>query len=275
MLGMNLATLSIPELRRVLDMARARDQADLVDSVLAELRTRGGPPGPHSVDVPAMGFGPEPARMVVAGARDMAWEDEEADPELRRRAPMVILMIAAAVMIAGGLGWGLTMLRSPRAERPAPVAVVVAPAAPAPAPPVPVPSVEPPAAASEPAAAPLAMATADAKAPAPTPAADKAAPSCLTRPTAAERLVCGYPTLGRQHERMVAAYNRALVSGADPLVLDASQAKWRAANERTSDRQKLGDAYQQRIQALNALADHPEPEPPPQANKPRVDQPVF
>ena len=38
---MDLATLSIPDLRRVLELARARDQAELISSVLAELRARG------------------------------------------------------------------------------------------------------------------------------------------------------------------------------------------------------------------------------------------
>jgi uncharacterized protein len=99
--------------------------------------------------------------------------------------------------------------------------------------------------------------------------------SCLTRATPADRLICGYPALGRQHDRMVAAYNRARVmSGDDPLVLDAGQAKWRAVRDRVSDRRKLADLYQQRIGELDAIAALPRPklESDP---KPEAEQPIF
>ncbi|HEX7947477.1 MAG TPA: hypothetical protein VF495_22625, partial [Phenylobacterium sp.] len=101
------------------------------------------------------------------------------------------------------------------------------------------------------------------------------ASSCRTRPTPADRLVCGYPTLSRQHDRMLAAYNRALVmSGSDPLALDADQAKWRAMRDRVSDRAKLADLYQQRIRDLDAIAARPAPEAEAEA-KPKPEQPIF
>jgi uncharacterized protein len=104
-------------------------------------------------------------------------------------------------------------------------------------------------------------------------AAATQASSCRTRPTPADRLVCGYPTLSRQHDRMLAAYTRALVmSGSDPQVLDADQAKWRASRDGVSDRRKLAELYQQRIRDLDAIAARPEPEP---EAKPKAEQPIF
>ena len=293
--GMDLATLSIPDLRRVLELARAREQTDLVNSVLAELRARGGAPTAGvAADTPAMSFGAEPARMVVAGMRDGTWWDDE-DPDLspRRRAPIVILGIAAAVVIAGAAGWGLTRMGVLNIAMPATPSPVATPKSAAP---VATPMREAAQAEPAPAEAPSPVSVADASpqpppaapvlsakppvadAPAPSAAAAEAArtrASCLTRPTPADRLVCGYPTLGRQHDRMLAAYNRALVmSGSDPQALDADQANWRAGRDKVSDWRQLSALYTQRIRDLDALAARPAPEAESEA-RPKPEQPIF
>ena len=285
MLGMDLATLSIPDLRRILEVARARNQAELADSIVAELRARAAAPA-TGVDEgpPAMSFGgPGAPRPVAAGLRDTPWWDDE-DPDLspRRRTPIVILGIAAAVMVAGGLGWGLTQQRAAEAETATAAATAVAPApAPPAATPTPTQTVEDPTPAQAlaleddaPAAPPI-VAAKEIRTPRATTTAAPRRSFCLTRATPADRLVCGYPALGRQHERMVAAYNRArAMSGDDPLALDAGQAKWRTVRDRVSDRRKLADLYQQRIGELDAMAapSKPKLESDP---KPDPEQPIF
>jgi uncharacterized protein len=114
---------------------------------------------------------------------------------------------------------------------------------------------EPPATEAAPRSAQVARATPPAKA--------RTNP-CYGLATAAERLVCGYPTLAAQDRQLRAAYDRALSAGADRRDLDRGQALWRDASQNVSDRQALSERYSRRIRELEAAATPPPPPPPPE-----------
>jgi hypothetical protein len=91
----------------------------------------------------------------------------------------------------------------------------------------------------------------------PRPASKALARACRLGSTAADRIVCANPALEAEHRRMRLAYERALAAGADPLLIDRSQADWRAAREGTVNRNQLSALYARRIRELEAAATAP------------------
>jgi len=250
MLRIELAALSAQELKRLLDMARARNQGALAEQLLAELEAR--PVRLEDWTPQPMSYAPlpeyEPAEILAAP----------------RRSGAMAATAAIAAFVSAAVTWGISMPpasrdRAPQAaEQPAPRAAVVLASLPASPPPgfgEPQPPPEP--TATEPAPAPARVARAAAL------ARTRANP-CYDLTTAAERLVCGYPTLAAQDRQLRAAYDRALSAGADRRDLDRAQALWREASQNTSDRQALSERYSRRIRELEAAATPPPPPPPPE-----------
>lgn len=227
-LGIELGALSAPELRRLLELARARGQTSLAQQLTAELDSRTAAWRPPSV------------AAVQARAPDPA-------PVGRPRRARNALPAAAAGLAAAGLAWGLTIPIAPEQLAQArtdagPVRLALA-------------------------HAPDINAIADGAAPEPVQAPEPAPPApaaqararpvhnpCYDEPTAAERLVCGFPALAERHRRMLDAYQAARGAGADPLALDGAQAAWRARSANVSDRHLLADLYEERIRELRADA---------------------
>ena len=85
-----------------------------------------------------------------------------------------------------------------------------------------------------------------------TPRKIAAANPCYGKPTPAERLVCGYPSLAIRDRDLKQAYDRALAAGADPVVLATAQAAWRAHSARISEWQALAQSYDERIQEMES-----------------------
>jgi hypothetical protein len=233
--NVHLSTLGISELRRLLEVARAREQNGLAEQILAELDARRRPaPGDSHAMRPSGGSTPDAARAP------------------RGRGVGATLAAGALALIAGGLAWGWTglPLELQRAPAPAPARPAVPPAAPEPErlavalsqpaqPETPPPQVE-----TAPTGAPVAVAASH----------QPAAPGnpCYALSTAAERLVCGYPSLAIQQQRLEAAYRRALDASQDPIEIGREHAAWRATIAKVSDRAQLSAAFEQRIQALEA-----------------------
>jgi hypothetical protein len=255
MLRIELAALSAQELKRLLDMARARNQGALAEQLLAELEAR--PVRLEDWSPQPMSYAPlpeyEPAEILAAP----------------RRSGAMAATAAIAAFVSAAVTWGISMPpasrdRAPQAaEQPAPRAAVVlaslTPASPPPGFGEPQPlestATEPAATAPAPRSAQVARATA--------PARSRANP-CYDLTTAAERLVCGYPTLAAQDRQLRAAYDRALSAGADRRDLDRAQALWREASQNVSDRLALSERYSRRIRELEAAATPPPPPPPPE-----------
>jgi len=248
MLRIELAALSAQELKRLLDMARARNQGALAEQLLAELESR-----PVRVE----DWSPLP--MSYAPVPEYAPAEAQAPP---RRSGAMVATAAIAAFVSAAVTWGISMppasrdSASPAGEQPAPRAAVVlaslTPVSPQPGFAEPSPP-EPAAADPAPATTRLARATA--------PARSRTNP-CYDLTTAAERLVCGYPALAAQDRQLRAAYDRALSAGADRRDLDRAQALWREASQNVSDRQALSERYRRRIRELEAAATPPPPAPP-------------
>lgn len=254
MLGMDLSSLNVAELRRVLEAARARNQADLAAQLLAELQSRRAEPG--------VWLGRSPGDDGAPRALDDRW-DEPVEADARERDPpsRAVVMAGALVglVLACGLGWwGTVALRAPPPPPPPPPAqraqvvrtLVAPPLSKVPATAEATPPPEVASASSEAAAArPVRPAPAS-------PPAGPRANDCRSQATPADRLVCRYPMLARQHQRLQAAYAEALAAGADAREIDQGQAEWRATRDQTTDRHVLGQLYDARIAELEAEAAH-------------------
>jgi hypothetical protein len=215
----DLSSLGLDELERLLRLALARGQKGLAEQLLREVEARGG-------EVP-----PRPATAPRAADR------------LARIAPRAAV-VAAAAILGAGLAWTLAASwGKPRKPEPPPRAMVVRAATPAvravaSAPPEPQPA---PAPVSGVAARPVAR-------------PPHAHNSCLDLPSPGERLVCGYPSLTRQDRRLADAYADALQAAEDPVGLAAAQADWREARNAIGDRRTLTAFYAARIDELEAEA---------------------
>lgn len=240
MLRIELSALSAQELKRLLDMARARNQSALAEQLLSELASR-----PTSADA----WTPVPMSYTPRQEPEVA-----AAPPARRNGAMMATA-AIAAFVSAAVTWGISLPpareESSAAIQPPPrAAVVLASMAP----------VGPPPEIAEPEPAPLRLASVSR----PTPARDDDNP-CYDLSTAAERLVCGYPTLAAQDRQLRSAYERALAAGADRRDLDRSQAQWRDASANVSDRAVLGERFARRIRELEVVASAA---PPPPADPP-------
>lgn len=241
MLRIELSALSAQELKRLLDMARARNQSALAEQLLSELATR---------PATARDWSPLPMTYTPRAEPEVA---EVAPPPRRNGAMMATAALAAFVSAA--VTWGISVpapTRQPAldaaqpTQRAAVVLASMAPASPAAEAPAEPPQAEP---------APIRLASASAAA-----RGDRGNP-CYALPTAAERLVCGYPTLAAQDRQLRAAYERALAAGADRRDLDRSQAQWRNGSADVADRAVLGERYARRIRELEVVASAAPPPP--------------
>jgi hypothetical protein len=263
MLRIELAALSAQELKRLLDMARARNQGALAEQLVAELEAR-----PHRVE--------DWSPLPMSYAPPPAYEPVETHLTPRRSGAMAATA-AIAAFVSAAVTWGISVPPASRdaaqatAAPPAPRAAVVLasldPASPPPGfgEPSPPEAAAAESATGEPERVPVRMA-----ARATTPAKSRTNP-CYGLTTAAERLVCGYPGLAAQDRQLRAAYDRALSAGADRRDLDRGQALWRQASQNVSDRQALAERYARRIRELEVAATPPPPPPP----QPRPEDPPF
>jgi hypothetical protein len=223
-LGIDISALSMAELRQLLAVARARDQQALAERITAELRAR-------------------PARSTQWGAvqprMDITWIDDEPapPPPMRRRSFAVAATAAAAGVVCAALVWGVSVPQSQvitPTKASAPRAAMALSSLPVAADdplsdPVPAPDPEPEAR---------------------TAGAPKAHNACYDLATAAERLICGYPSLAQKDAQLKAAYQAAIAGGADAAALEQEQAAWKAGAAGVSDRLALADLYDRRIREL-------------------------
>ncbi|MCW5761175.1 MAG: hypothetical protein KIS90_15510, partial [Phenylobacterium sp.] len=77
---------------------------------------------------------------------------------------------------------------------------------------------------------------------------------CYDLATAAERLICGYPSLAQKDRRLKAVYQAAIASSADAAQLEQAQSAWKASAAGVSDRLALADLYDRRIRELSGAA---------------------
>jgi len=214
--GIELSSLSGVEIQRLLAAAEQREQKALAERLRAELVARRS-------RVAAI-----PAALVRIPEPAAPFEAEDAAVRVKP----ALLAVAAAAVVAMGVGWGLAQAPGrPPAPRPALPSPIVAP---------PTLTVE---VAPEPAARPT-----------PPPAvrpkvAARRAPACH-----ASRMVCASPRLLAQDRRMRRAYDRALAAGADRLAVDRAQARWRATLTRTGSAARAAQLYDRRIRELEAIA---------------------
>lgn len=254
MLGIELSALSTQELRRLLEVARARRQDALVHQLTTELRARA-----------AHGATWIPMPVSLTHVRHEEAEIEPQQPLASRRwvAPTAAAVLGGAAVAV--LAWALTLPRAPapptlaRAEAAArtevalterlpmsdaePLAGVDEPALSLEPQPPPAPVAKP-----RPKTQPVRMARASTR----TSQAKTQYNACYNEPTPAARLVCGFPVIAERDRRMQEAYAAARAAGADPQVLAGSQAAWRARSDNVSDRYLLGDLYDERIRELQA-----------------------
>lgn len=243
MLGIQLEALSVAEIRRLLDRARARGQEGLARQLEAELAARPGRAPVRPMMIPAP---PEPAprRMTVAPARQPA-------PVPRRRSGPAVAVAGIAGFIGAALAWGISPTPPQPSRQPAMLTAGVDESAPRIAVALTttaLPEEAPEQPAEEPAAPAL-----TAVLPRETPrAASASANPCLDLPTARERLVCGYPSLAILDRRMNAALAQARSSGVDIKAIEAAQSDWQRASANISDRLVLNARYAQRIAELES-----------------------
>lgn len=222
MLGVELSRLSVAELKRLAEVTRARGQDALSAAIAAELAARGGrrsftdpdafEPGPLSFDPVA----PEPVRRPTPP---------------RRRGATVTLAAGAAGALAATLAWGLHVPRTAEPLRtPAPQRVAIA-------------LVETP---------PVQLTPNEVAAATTPPAGAHAANPCYEKPTPAERLLCGYPSLAIADRQLQAAMADARAAGADVQSLD--ETGWRSRRDQTWDRKELARMYAQRIAEVESAA---------------------
>lgn len=231
MLGIQLNALSLAELKRLLELARARGQEGLARQLEAELAAR-----------PARSIGRQPLAMSPTP------QATSLPPPRRARGP-AIAVAGLAAFVGATVAWGVSLKTSEPSPRPlalvasSPVPrIAVALTAPTPPEEVPTQSLQ------EPAAPPSAPDRTE------KPRTGQHDNPCLDLPTAHARLVCGYPSLAIQDRRMKAALERARAVSDDPDALDSAQAVWQGAITNISDRQLVGERYAQRIAELDAEA---------------------
>jgi hypothetical protein len=229
MLGIQLSALSVPEVKRLLELARSRGQEGLARELEAELATRFG-----RTTGQLLPMEPEPAPR------------RSAPPPIRRRRGPVVAVVGLAAFTGAALAWGFN-LGAQQPQRPQ--SVVLAAAEPAPRIAVALtttalPEALPSPPAEEPAAPSLAAELPRETAPGHNP--------CLDLPTAHQRLVCGYPSLAIQDRRMKAALDQARADGSDPRALEDAQAAWQAGSTNVQDRLVLAERYARRIAELES-----------------------
>lgn len=80
---------------------------------------------------------------------------------------------------------------------------------------------------------------------------------CATARQGAEQMVCSDPGLAAEDRELARAYRRALDSGAAPGEIRAEQRDWLAIREDAArySRRAVAEAYRQRIDELNRIAD--------------------
>jgi hypothetical protein len=234
MLGIQLTALSAPEVKRLLEVARARGQEGLARQLEAELAARPGRTAGQ----------PLPMSPIPRAAPRRA----PPPPPMRRHRGPAALVAGLAAFIGAALAWGLS-LNPPQSPHPQAVALTTT----GPAPRIAValtttalPEEAPTQPAEEPTAPSL---TAELP---PEPAREPGRNACLDLPTANERLVCGYPSLAIQDRRMRAALDQARADGADPRALEDAQSAWQAGSANIQDRQALADRYARRIAELES-----------------------
>lgn len=221
MLEVQLASLSMPELRRLLQAARARGQAELAHQLEAELSGRAG-------------FASAPVSMAPA---TYATHQEASPLPAARSRRSVIAIAGLALSLGAALAWGIS-LKIAQPSKPQPVASS------SPVPPQRVAVALTVAADAETTQAASDRATPKVGAPTRNP--------CYDLPTAQERLVCGYPRLASQDRRMKAVLERARAAtrGRDRDAIDEEQDAWQRVSAHVSDRHVLGERYARRIADL-------------------------
>jgi len=232
MLGIELAVLSAPEVKRLLELARARGQHTLARQLEAELAARPGRTAGHPLPMSAM-----PRSAPLSAPR------RAVPPPVRRRRGPAALVAGLAAFVGGAVAWGLSLNPQP----PAPSAALDT-ASPAPRIAVALTHTAlPEEALTQPAEEPAAPALV-----AELPREPSSNP-CLDLPTAHERLVCGYPSVAILDRRMKAALERArAASGSDARAIEAAQADWQEGSTNIQDRHVLGERYARRIAELES-----------------------
>jgi len=238
MLGIQLATLSVPELRRLLGVARERGQETLVRQLEEELAGRQGRFAGQTL----------PSPMAAVPARDQTAAPR---PRMRRSRAPAIAVGGGAAFVGAALAWGLT-LTPPQDARPRPQSVALAAGETPTRVAVALTEVRlPEEAPDQPISEPAAPGPDDPP-PAASPSASSGHNPCYDLPTARERLVCGYPSLAIEDRRMKAALARARANDTDPAAVDDEQAEWLAASAEISDRLVLAQRYARRTAELEA-----------------------
>lgn len=236
MLTIDLKSLKLQELLRLLESARTRGEDELARVVSAELASRQGRRAtPHDPSPLSVRAAPEPAAAI---ARE-SWS-----------------LGRTAALAAGVAALGLATVWAFNLPQPAPpptaaAAVAAAPSlqAVAPAPAIP----------AAPRAAVLLTSLPDraavrSAAARPAVHSPTAGNPCLTLSKPGDRLVCGYPALAARQRRLEAALERARAAGEDTEALEAAQAAWMKGRDRTWDRHRLADLYDARIGELEGAA---------------------
>lgn len=259
MLQIELSALSAPELKRLLEVARSRNQTALAEQLVAELQAR---------PTRAAEWRQAPSMNYMA---DLEFEPGP-EPVRWRRGGVMVATAAIAAFVSAAVTWGLSMPATPgpqpaavAAQTPPPPRATVALASLAPVPVAPPPDAAPMVSAEPRPDPPKRVAKAR------PPAARARARRCHDLPTPAQRLICGYPSLAAQDRQLRTAYDKALAAGADRRALDRGQAVWRSESEQVADHRALADRYARRLRELDAAAGRP---PPPTAG-PALDEPVF
>lgn len=265
------------ELRRLLDTARQRGQAEQSYRILEEMaRRREAPASRRSAAEPriiSMDLGDplerrdEPVEddqplASFPDAEDLTLEREPPRPPhapARWGWPATTFVAGAALGVAGGL-WFADSTRDPPPPSPelAAFQAEVAPPAPLPAP-TPEAAVEPAQAAPAETLQPETTAEPEATIAAAPLAAEPAAEpevaeadACASAPTPADRVICGDPKLQRLQRDLRRAYAEALDAHAERDVLRERQLAWRDARSVIADPDRLAALYEQRIRRLDA-----------------------
>jgi hypothetical protein len=258
-LTIDLSTLSVIELDRLLAAAEARGNEELARELRREAEARRR--APVAVK-PMTAFGG--AAFSQAAGGEPGWSEAA----YSRRAPIGAIVVSVVVLGAALAGGGLYLRRlaapfgaaAPRAEAALTVqAPLAAPAAIDPAAAVPVEltlrpledaglsqavkvDAEPPREATPPKPARA------------RPAARHPENPCLDLPLPGDRLVCGYPSLAIAEHQMQAAYRRAEAAGANLPALERSQADWKRSRDNTWNRQRLAQLFEERTAELEEAA---------------------
>jgi hypothetical protein len=247
-LRIELSALSPQELKRLLDQARARNQSALAEQLMAELDARPS----RAADLH------EPLAMNWAPTHDDSdfLESNPATAPRRRNGVMAVTAVIAAV-VSAAVTWGISVpperSGEPAGVTPPRAAVILASIAP-----VSAPEPGPTRTVSE----PVRVALASPDRPAAAAPRTKANP-CFDLPTAAERLVCGYPSLANRDREMRRALDRARATGGDLRALEAEQAQFERTNENVADWRILAEQYDRRTRELDErIAEAARSEPP-------------